>query len=75
MMLLNSFLVLACSVCAGNPADSMVKGAMAGVFVLGGVILGVQVWIGATILFWSRRAKRLALNESTNPKTPGTQTS
>lgn len=50
---------IACTVCWGNPADPMVKGANNGIWVLLGVIVFVQ--IGFVALFWSfwKRAKEL----------------
>ena len=56
--------VAACSVCFGDPNSSMVKGAEAGILVLLGVIGSVLFSIIGLILFWARRARRLA--ETTN---------
>ena len=51
--------LLACSVCYGDPDSAMSKGAIAGVLVLLGVILGVLGWIGGFAIYFVRRARSL----------------
>lgn len=50
---------LACSVCFGDPNSYLAKGALAGVFLLLGVVVFVLAGIAVTALTWARRAKRL----------------
>lgn len=52
--------VWACTVCYGDPNSLQVKGAEAGVLFLLGVIVTVLLVIAGMILFWARRAKRIA---------------
>lgn len=51
--------VFACSVCGGDPSSLLTKGAWAGVWFLGGVIVAVLVAIAAIARSWSRRARAL----------------
>ncbi len=51
----------ACAVCAGDPSDPGIQGIKAGVFVLLGFIVAVQLGIVAMVAFWMRRARRAAL--------------
>lgn len=53
------WLVIACSVCGGDPNSSLTKGALAGVFFLGGVVVCVLGAILATGIVWVRRAHKL----------------
>lgn len=57
-------LVLACTVCYGDPESPMSKGAIAGVVLLGGVILGVLVAFASLFLHWRRRAAAIARGEA-----------
>lgn len=50
----------ACSVCFGDPNSPLVKGAVMGVLVLGGVIGFVLTGVAGTCLFWLHRSRRLA---------------
>jgi hypothetical protein len=50
----------ACSVCYGDPNSLQVRGAEAGVLFLLGVIGTVLLSIAGMILFWVRRARRIA---------------
>lgn len=50
---------LACTVCYGDPASPLTKGAQAGVIVLGIAILGVLLAFGGLFVFWMRRARAL----------------
>jgi hypothetical protein len=50
----------ACSVCYGDPNSLQVRGAEAGVLFLLGVIGTVLLSFAGMILFWGRRAKRIA---------------
>lgn len=68
--LLASESLLACTVCFGDPASDMVKGANAGILVLLGVVVTVLGAIGSVSLFWMRRA-RLYDRTSLARKTPG----
>ncbi|MEE2674010.1 MAG: hypothetical protein VX466_09450 [Myxococcota bacterium] len=54
----------ACSVCFGDPNSSMSQGAQAGVLVLLGVIVAVLAGLASLIVFWARRAAKLALPEA-----------
>ena len=47
----------ACTVCFGDPASDMVKGANAGILVLLGIVVAVLGAIGSVSLFWMRRAR------------------
>ena len=51
--------LLACSVCYGDPDSAMAKGALAGVLVLMGVIVGVMGWVGGFAIYFTRRARKL----------------
>ena len=51
---------LGCAVCFGEPGSPMVKGAMAGVFVLVGFISFVLIGVAGTGMFWVHRSRRLA---------------
>ena len=46
---------VACAVCFGDPESAMAKGAVAGVLVLGGVVLFVLAGVAGTGLWWIRR--------------------
>lgn len=52
-------ILVACSVCYGDPDSDMAKGAIAGVAVLGLVILGVLGWVGGTAIYMVRRSRRV----------------
>lgn len=54
-----------CSVCFGDPASPMAKGALMGVLTLGGVIATVLVMIAGTGAFWLHRS--IKLSRSSNP--------
>ena len=56
----SSALGLACAVCYGNASDPLVKGAIAGVAVLGGFILFVLSAIVLVGVQFARRANRLS---------------
>ena len=45
-----------CSVCFGDPASSIRKGAAAGVLFLLGVVVLLLSGIAATLITWARRA-------------------
>jgi hypothetical protein len=49
----------ACSVCFGDPNSPMTHGAIAGVAVLLGIVVGVMGGILAVAVFWNRRARLL----------------
>lgn len=51
--------ILACSVCFGDPASALSKGALMGVLFLMGVVFFVLTGIAAAIFVWARRAQRL----------------
>ena len=54
---MNSFLNPACSVCFGDPASLLRKGAMAGVLFLG-VVIGVVLFsIAAVAWTWAKRSR------------------
>ena len=55
-----SYLVMACSVCFGNPNSSLTKGALAGVLFLLAVIVSVLGGILVTGIVWSRRARKIS---------------
>jgi hypothetical protein len=61
------FLVLACSVCFGDPASPLTKGAAVGVFFLMGVIAFVLGWIATLAFVWARRARRVAHEPRLSP--------
>ena len=52
-----SMIVLACSVCYGEPGNPLTEGARAGVLVLGAVILSLMGGFIGVIAFWSKRAR------------------
>jgi len=54
-----------CSVCFGDPASPMAKGALMGVLTLGGIITTVLVMIAGTGAFWLHRSMKLT--RSSNP--------
>jgi hypothetical protein len=54
----------ACYVCFGDPDSPMTKGAVMGVYVLGGVVIMVLVGVAGTAMFWMQRGRRLARGES-----------
>ena len=54
---------LACAVCAGDPNSAISQGAQAGALVLLGVVATVLAGIASLLIFWMRRASKLA-NES-----------
>ena len=56
-MLRNIF--LACSVCFGDPASLMSKGAVAGALFLMGLVAVVLFGIAWTAFSWAKRAKAL----------------
>ncbi len=60
--------VLACSVCFGDPDSSMVKGALAGVIVLVGVVSVVLMGVVGTGLYWNHRSRRLTLGDDAAPQ-------
>lgn len=51
--------ILACSVCFGDPASSLSRGAFWGAAFLTGVISLVLASIGWTIIVWGRRSHRV----------------
>jgi len=53
----------ACSVCFGDPDSPMVKGAAAGILVLGGVVYTLLAGILGITIFWIVRARRLSALE------------
>jgi len=55
----------ACAVCFGDPESPMVKGAVAGVLVLVGVIAFVLIGVAGTGMYWIHRGNRLARIEET----------
>lgn len=55
---MTSFL-LGCTVCYGDPASPLSKGAVAGVVVLGAAIVGMLIGFAALFLYWMRRARAL----------------
>lgn len=55
----------ACAVCFGEPGSPMVKGAVAGVLVLFGVIVFVLLGVAGTGMYWVHRGRRLARMEET----------
>ena len=59
LILFHSELVLACTVCFGDPNSSMSQGARAGILILLGVIGTVLASIVGVTLFWIRRARLL----------------
>jgi len=54
--------LLACSVCYGDPGSALSKGAAAGVLFLVGVVTFVLAWIATVIFIWARRARSLKGN-------------
>ncbi len=54
----------ACSVCFGDPDSPMVKGAAAGILVLGGVVYMLLAGFLGTTIFWIVRARRLSALEN-----------
>lgn len=52
--------VFACSVCYGDPESNMARGAVAGVWVLVGVVTFVMGGVAGTSLFWIHRSRRSA---------------
>ena len=63
-------LLFACTVCYGDPASPLSKGAVAGVLVLGVAIGGVLATFAGLFWFWSKRAR--ALDAATLSPTPAT---
>lgn len=59
-LMLLSDSAMACSVCFGDPESPMMKGAVAGVYVMVGFISSLLICIATTACFWSIRARRLA---------------
>lgn len=60
----------ACSVCFGDPESPMMKGAVAGVYVMVGFISSLLICIATTACFWSIRARRLAKSGMLNSERP-----
>lgn len=58
--LLSAQPALACAVCYGEPGSPMALGVQAGVLVLLGVVSVVLVGVASLLIFWMRRASRLA---------------
>ena len=50
----------ACSVCFGDPEHPMAQGAVAGVYVMIGLIGAVLLTIAGTAVFWMIRSRQLA---------------
>lgn len=50
--------ILACSVCFGDPASNLSRGAFWGATFLAGVVILVLASIGMTIIVWSCRSHR-----------------
>lgn len=60
--------VVACAVCFGDPDSPMVKGALAGMLVLVGVISFVLMGVVGTGLYWNHRSRRLTLGDDAAPQ-------
>ena len=58
------FLVLACSVCFGDPTSPLTKGATVGVLFLMGVVAFILGWIATLAFLWARRARKIGQNSS-----------
>lgn len=60
----------ACSVCQGDPADPLVKGAQSGVLFMAGLTYVVVLGMIAVPIVWSIRARRLQREQQpdTTPK-------
>lgn len=56
---MKDLLILACSVCYGEPGNPLTEGAKMGVIVLGVIIVSVLSWFVAIFFFWQKRAKAL----------------
>lgn len=69
-------LLLGCTICYGDPASPLSKGAIAGVLVLGVAIFCVAATFGGLFLFWMRRARALEakLALASVPSTVATET-
>ena len=52
-------LLFGCTVCYGDPASPLSKGAIAGVLVLGAAIVGLLVAFASVFLHWRKRARAL----------------
>lgn len=65
-----SLLLLGCTVCYGDPASPLSKGAVAGVLVLGVAIGGVLATFAGLFFFWMKRAR--ALDAAALSRTPAT---
>lgn len=52
-------LLLGCTVCYGDPASPLSKGAAMGVIVLGVAIAGVLAAFSGLFLYWMKRARRV----------------
>jgi len=57
---LSTTAVEACSVCYGDPKSELTRGALAGVAVLGGVIVSVLCGVAGISVCWMVRARRLS---------------
>lgn len=55
---MSDWTILGCSVCFGDPASPLAKGAMRGALFLVCVVAFVLTWIGTLIFVWARRARR-----------------
>ncbi|MFQ5413067.1 MAG: hypothetical protein ACE5E6_01275 [Phycisphaerae bacterium] len=58
---------VACSVCFGDPESKMVKGALAGVSVLVGVVACVLLGVTGTGVLWFHRGRKLARRQMMEP--------
>jgi len=54
----------ACSVCYGDPKSELTRGALAGVAVLGAVIVSVLCGVAGISVCWMVRARRLSATRS-----------
>ncbi len=68
LSLVQSTPVVACAVCFGDPDSPMVKGALAGMIVLVGVISFVLMGVVGTGLYWNHRSRRLTLGDDAAPQ-------
>jgi len=66
---MSTLLLLGCTVCYGDPASPLTKGAAAGVLVLGIAIALVAATFGGLFLFWMKRARALEAQLAMSPTT------
>ncbi|MDP3920575.1 MAG: hypothetical protein Q8R76_07200 [Candidatus Omnitrophota bacterium] len=60
ILLTSPKLLWACSVCFGDPSSRAAKSVSIAVLVMLGVIVSMLAGVGATILVWMRRAKKVS---------------